>query len=402
MKELFSRVTLIILLLAQLLPAPTALASGQRPLPKLTAREEETYRRFLEDHWQTPEQYVVSKFADHDIVFIGEWHRIDHDVKLVQNLIPLLYKSGVYNLGIEFGAYDFQPKVDALITGQKYDEQLARKLLFDWRYDWGYEEYEDIYRAAWKLNHSLSAGSPKFRVVNLKTLVHHDLIHPHSQMTKADWQVAKPEGDEDKFMAAVIQREFLDKNQKALIYSGMHHAFTSFQQPIYNFDKKLLYKLNSSRMGNLVYAKIKDRAFNILLHCPWGPDDAEESEENQTYPARGIIDALMPTLKNKPVGFDLKNSPFGEIKDERCYYAIGHEGFKLSDLYDGYIYQKPLTNYRGCTVDTKFIDNSNFRQLWADLSYDPAYQAKNKTPADMIGDMTRMADIHKRMSVFWQ
>jgi len=197
MKRLFSVVTLI-LLLAQLLPAQTAIASVQRPLPELTAHQEETYGRFLKDHWQSPEQYVVSKFADHDIVLLGEWHRIDHDVKLVQNLVPLLYKSGVYNLGIEFGAYDFQPKVDALITGQEYDEQLARKLLFDWRYDWGYEEYEDIYRAAWKLNHSLPAGSPKFRVVNLKTLVHHDLIRPHSQMTKSDYQAAEPEGDEDK------------------------------------------------------------------------------------------------------------------------------------------------------------------------------------------------------------
>ncbi len=401
MKKLFSLVTLFVLL-ALLLPVPTAAESMQRPLPKLTAQEQETYGRFLKEHWQTPEHYVVSKFAEHDIVFLGEWHRISHDVKLVQNLIPMLYKSGVYNLGIEFGAYDFQPKVDELITGQKYDEQLARKLLFDWRYDWGYEEYEDLYRAVWKLNHSLPAGSPKFRVVNLKTLVHHDLEKPHSQMTKADWQAAEPEGDEDKFMAAVIQREFVDKNQKALIYSGMHHAFTSYQQPIYDFDKKRLYKLNSSRMGNLVYAKIKNRAFNILLHCPWGPDNADESEENQTYPARGIIDAIMPTLGNKRVGFDLKNSPFGEIKDEHCYYAIAHDGFKLGDLYDGYIYEKPLAAYRGCTVDAKFIDDSNFKQLLADLSDDPEFQAKIKTPADMTAYIRKMADIHQRVRVFWE
>lgn len=55
-----------------------------------------------------------------------------------------------------------------------------------------------------------------------------------------------------------------------------------------------------------------------------------------------------------------------------------------------------------CAVDTKFIDSSNFSQLSADLSYDPVYQAKIKTPADMTADMKRMANRHERMRAFWK
>ena len=32
---------------------------------------------------------------------------------------------------------------------------------------WGYKEYEDVYRTAWQLNHSLPPGAQRFRVVNL-------------------------------------------------------------------------------------------------------------------------------------------------------------------------------------------------------------------------------------------
>jgi hypothetical protein len=346
---------------------------------------------------------VVSKFIDHDLVFVGEYHRIKHDTKLIQDLIPLLYKAGVRNLGIEFGASEDQQQVDQLTTAGNYDEELARSIMFNWYYCWGYKEYEDIYRAAWQLNHSLPPGSAKFRVINLKYKVHYDLqqdesgMHPkQATASKDDWAKVYSKGDEDEYMAAVIQRQFLDKNEKALIYSGMHHAFTRYQQPIYDFQQKKLYKLNSKRMGNLVYAKIGDRAFNVLLHCPWGPKTAEETDENASYPAAGVIDALMLDYRNPEVGFDVKGTPFGQLPDDHTYYAIAHDHFKLEDLCDGYIYQRPLSQYEGSTVDAKFVNQANFQELVKDLTAYPDWKKRIKCPADMTEDMRHTADIKRR------
>ena len=47
--------------------------------------------------------YVVSKFDEHDVVFLGEVHRVKHDVEFVRDLIPHLHAHGVYYLGTEFG-----------------------------------------------------------------------------------------------------------------------------------------------------------------------------------------------------------------------------------------------------------------------------------------------------------
>src|SRR5574341_506304 len=214
------------LLLCALLFTNVGIASPQRArtepdLGKLIA--------YLTSHRQSPENYVVSKFRDHDIVFIGEYHRIKHDVELIHRLIPRLYKAGVYNLGIEFACYEDQDRADKLITASTYDEAVARLLIFHGLSDWGFKEYEDIYRAAWKLNKSLPRHAHKFRVVNLG-------YRPNwparkEQMTSSDWNKVWWHGDPDRHMADVVIKEFADKHQKALVYSGQHHAFTRESDP---------------------------------------------------------------------------------------------------------------------------------------------------------------------------
>lgn len=50
---------------------------------------------YIKTHYQSPTEYILHKFVDHDIVFLGEWHRIKHDPVLVQSLIPALYANGM-------------------------------------------------------------------------------------------------------------------------------------------------------------------------------------------------------------------------------------------------------------------------------------------------------------------
>ena len=119
---------------------------------------------YLEEHGKSPEDYVISKFADHQIVFLGEYHRIRHDVELVQRLMPLLYKAGIHNLGIEFGAEELQAEADRLVTADVYDPLLARSLMFRWEPWWGYHEYIELYHAAWDVNRSRPKGAAPFRI----------------------------------------------------------------------------------------------------------------------------------------------------------------------------------------------------------------------------------------------
>ena len=92
---------------------------------------------YLKANGKSPEDYVIEKFARYDIVFIGEFHHIKHDVELIQNLIPRLYAAEIYNLGIEFLPYEEQARIKRLINSDKYDEDLARSLMFQFDPCWG-------------------------------------------------------------------------------------------------------------------------------------------------------------------------------------------------------------------------------------------------------------------------
>jgi hypothetical protein len=358
--------------------------SQKKEMKKISPEEKQELVQYLKNHWQSPEDYVIEKFKDYDIVFIGESHRVKHNLELIYNLIPRLYQAGIYNLGIEFGCYEYQDEVDKLITASKYDEDLARLIMFKFYVIWGYKEYMDIYRKAWELNKSLPEGAPKFRVVNLAYRL------KRSPKIGLFLKILL-KGEPDVFMGKMILKEFVDKGEKALIFSGSHHAFTRYYQPRYNFEKKKLIKLNKNRMGNVVYQKIPNRVYNILLHQPWRTN---ENFDEYSYPVDGVIDTVMQEFEDKRVGFDVRGTPFGKLKDDDTYYALGYPDFTLSTMCDGYIFLNHFKDFEGCTIDTKFITEKNFQEA-LDYFDEPERREEFKKPEDFINLMKERANIKK-------
>lgn len=306
-------------------------------------------KAYLENNWKSPENYIIDKFDNYDYVFVGEYHRIKHDVELIKDLIPKLYEKGIYNLGFEFGNYQYQHLSDSLLNLTHFDRKLARKILFQSFPSWNYKEYIDIYQAAWEVNHlALAENKNKFRII----------------MLSADYDPCKEGGawkdvDPDVFMGNVVLDEIVAKNEKALIYSGIHHAFTKYKFPIYDeqIDSLEGYGI---RMGNIVYEKVKDKSFTIYLHAAW---PSAEDFDKTVMPVEGIIDSLMKQYDNKRVGFDVIKSPFGKLTSSNSYYKYGQSNFSLDKFCDGYIYQKELKDYQSMTSEEDFFTENNLQEL---------------------------------------
>lgn len=376
----------LFLIVVMLLLSSSAFPQSEK---EVSSEQEQRLIAYLKSHRMSPEDYFVGKFSGHDIVFIGEMHRVKHDVELIQNLIPRLYKAGIYNLGIEFGCYEYQNKVDRLITADIYDEKLARWLMFQWYVEWGFKEYMDIYRKAWELNKSLPKGARRFRVVNLGYKAGWNELK--EDMTSEQWKKVWYKGDPDEQMAQVVLKEFVDKGEKALIYSGAHHAFTHYKQPVYDFENKKLIRFTENRMGNIVQAKIPSRVFNILLHYPWA---SKTSLDDNRYPVGGVIDKVMREFTDKRVGFDVAGSPFGELRDDQTYYSVGYSEFTLATFCDGYIFQKQFKDYEGCTVDVEFIRQDNLHEAIDNLP-NPRGRKLITKPEDLLDDMRKDANVKR-------
>ncbi len=354
--------------------------------------------QYLKHNYTTPEEYVISKFNDHDIVFIGEFHRIKQNVELIQHLIPMLYKNGIYILGTEFGRREDQHLIDSLLNSARYDENLARRIIFNQFVHWGYREYVDIYRAAWQLNQSISEQGRKFRILGLNDSPDWSIIR--SQKDREDPAIMRKvwRGGGEHLWAKVILDEVVAKGEKALIYCGIHHAFTEYKQPIFDEQKKMFIRFEEGRMGNFVYNKIGKRAITIYMHAVW-PSCRGYSKPN-VYPTDGIIDAVMAGMEPKyqRVGFDTRGTPFGKLPGETSIYKHGYVDFSLEKFCDGYIYQMPLSKYEGVTPIKGFINNENIDRARAQ-SPNPWF--RNATIEDFYDASRQSADIKKRFARFW-
>ncbi len=375
---------------------------GKLPLPTIPPGQKAKLKNYLDQHRQSPVEYVVSKFADHDIVFLGEYHRIKHDVELVQRLIPALYQAGVFNLGIEFASFDDQPKIDSMLTAADYDSALAARFLWnEWPW-WGYQEYADLFKAAWEVNNSLPDSAPKFRIIGLNVRADWSLVwseedRNNPEIMKKVWK----EGNGDAFMASVILKELVAKNQKGLIYSGINHAYTKYRQPVYDVSKKKLKRLFNRRMGNLVYAQIGEKCCTIFLHSPW--PSAKGYSKHSVYPADGIIDALFAELGADyyPVGFDTHGTPFGNLTGETSYWKYGYPHFTLEQYCDGYIFSKPLSQYEGVSVIKNWFTEENRLQAIAQIANpDPRVKDTTRTVSDLYEGLKWDADFGRRFRIF--
>lgn len=365
-------------------------AFGQN-LPEVDLKLKAELKNYIRNHYMTPEEYIISKFKEHDIIFVGEHGYIKHDVELIQNLIPLLYRNGVFVLGTEFARREDQYLIDSLLNSTIYDEKLARLITFQFYVHKGFQEYVDIYKAAWELNHNMPNGSRKFRIIGLNDSPDWSFVKTPEDRDKGSVMRKVWQGGGEHLWAKTILDTVFAKGEKALIYSGMHHAFTEYKQPIY-FQHKFI-RFEDTRMGNHVFREIGKRAITICLHHPWV--NVEGYDKPRVYPVDGIIDAVMEKMEPQyqRAGFDTKGTPFGKLTGETSFYKHGYTNFTLEMFCDGYIYQKPFSKYEGVTPIKEFVNETNIDQARAQ-SPEPSFRTASIEDFDQ--DAIRTADMIKR------
>ncbi len=308
--------------------AAVAAANAQSPVMNEPLRKE--LADYLVAHFQSPEDYVVSKFKDHDLVFLGEAaHGVRQNLLFLHKLIPRLYSAGVLNVGYEMIFSDEQPEVDKLLNAETYDETKALTLLFHWdaQNGWAYQEYADVLHAVWTLNHGLPKGAPRFRIVGTDMRPDWSLVKPGDNVTSRPtrwkaWagsnQIAR-----NVWMNAVMRREFVDKGLKALIYTGAGHTplyVTRDEREETGLRFSVAYQI-SRHLGSRVTSLV------ILSGANQNPVIAE-------------LMAVLPA-RYQVLGFDLKGTPVGALPlPERFAGTIvtDRKSLTFADYMDGIVY----------------------------------------------------------------
>jgi len=338
----------------------------------------------------SPEDYLISKFKEADIILLAEDHGVKENLDFVRNLIPKLYENGIYMLGMEFGAYEDQKQLDSLINAPKYDEQLARQLMFNYNTRWAITEYMAIYKAAWEWNRSLPEQAKKFRVLNIS--YQYDWEKFEKVRTPENMKKVFPLGNTEDFRCALLEREVLSSHEKILVLTGTIHAFTSYHFPYYDYTSPGFVRYENRFLGNLLYSKYGKKVIAVALHQPFF--NYPNHQPSLTSPAAGKLETIISKCYKGPVGFDLKKSLIGELRDF-SYYSMGYIDFTLADLFDGYIFLKPIKELSSCTVDYKFMDDTNWEKAIRN-NPDPDWHPRPETKEQYWKMVEEFMNIEKR------
>jgi len=333
---------------------------------------------FIREDATSPDEYIINKFNIYDVVLLGEHHIIKENLLFIQELIPKLYKNGIYAVGMEFGASEVQGKLDQLINAEIYDEDLANEIMYTYNVTWAFKEYIDIYKAAWKINRSLPDDAKKFRIINLSYIFQWDKFtgfrNPESM------KAVFPKGPADKHRAEIIEKEILNKNEKILALVGTPHAYTKYASAYFMYNADNFFAYDHFWLGNRLFKKYPNKVFNIILHQSF---TKKYNDQYMTIsPLDGSIEKLMRINDNRPVGFDLIGSPIGNLRDQSLH-NIGYENFKLGQLFDGYIFLEPLNELEGCTVVKGFVDEENIEHTLQQFP-DPDWHKAMNSLKDII------------------
>jgi hypothetical protein len=390
------KITLFPLLLISLFLSPIQGEEQEKqPLPPLDSSLQEELASYISEQFRSPTDYIIDKFGEHDIVFLGETHRVKNQVELAHHLIPLLYENGIYNLAYEFANCCDQSLIDSLINADEYDQALAYRVSFNhWPY-MGYKEYIDVYKAAWELNRKLPANAKKFRIIGLNSRADFSLLKKSEDVNNPEiMRKVRPEGPRDSVMAVTIMREIVERGEKGLVYCGFGHAFTKYRWPRGGRIKCSVFTDKVGTAGNIIHEKIGDRCMSILIHSPWYA--LNDGEPLFVYAVDGILDTLMLTIDEqyREIGFDVVGTPFAQLPGKTAYWSLGDPEFSLGTICDGYIYLCPLSEYEGVSVAEGFITEKN-RVKTIMQSGNVERRDTTTTVSEIIKGMERTADLER-------
>lgn len=334
-------------------------------------------RMLIELIEMNPIDFILKVFETKDIVFLAEDHAVKENLLFVKKLIPYLYKKGIRVLGMEFGAQEDQSRLDQLLTSQSFDRMIARDIMFNYNVFFPYKKYMDLYEAIQQFNLTLNSHEPPFMILNLSYV--YDWTQYSEPYTDEKRSRVFHQGDIETFRYNIVKTRIIEKNLKILILTGTIHAITKYR-----------FQHTPNRFfGQLVYDELPNQTYSIYLHEYFKDDNGLKNS-----PSEGEIEVYCLPY-SEGLGMDLQTHKIGDYKVESAYKE-DRSCVLMKDIFDGYIYLKPLKMRSGCTIDIDFLKNKNFNQVLSQFP-DPNWHKPPKTLREYWKMVKNYVNLEKRL-----
>lgn len=316
------------------------------------------YVEFLKKENISAKDYVIDLFEKNDLVVICErFHpeltqydlflEISKDQRFIKN---------VGNIFIETCGRSQEGKIDFFLKSENISNELADSLVIEINRNsslhplWHNYNFPYFLKGLQNINNELQL-TQKINLYPSDVTV--DWKNMDSSKYKEFW---KSTGYRDSLMADYIINKFetiqLDKSErkKALVIMNYRHAFgNDFMYP----DNE-----KPENVGRYLFEKYPNRVANVLLNTlTFG----SENENDIIAITDGKWDASFKNSNKDNIGFDLKNSPFGN--DYFDLWTFTEHNFKYSDVFNGFIYFTPIEKIKLVVGVPNIVDSSFLPEL---------------------------------------
>ena len=300
------------------------------------------YVAFLSQPHAAPVDYILGLFDDHDLVIVCErFHGETTQWDLLFDLVgDARFTSRVGHVFTELGVSNLQPALDELMgTPALEDRELNRRLLAIYRdlsfhTIWAKSNFFDFLSRVYRLNQGLE---PEKRVA-----IHFsDVPFEWQGMTAERYAAFQATlGERDQVMARQVSDGFRalelsdDPRKKALVVMNFRHAFNDF---IDGSGKR------TDNVGRYLFEAFPGRLANVMLNSVALLPGTTDAGAVAAPAQEGRWDAAFAVVGEPETGFDLAGSPFG---DDDFDYHFRYSGITYADVFDGFIFYKPLREHR--------------------------------------------------------
>ncbi len=367
-----------------------ALYRHRRELPPLQPAVIDELAEWLRIHGADPLTYVCDLFERHQVVFVGHHTPTRRAGLFLQDLVAAAYRSGVGIVAMEYACVDDQARLDAVVTGATFDEQLARDALLRWgiRHNFAYREYLNVLSAVWEVNRRFVGSGPPMRVLALDYDLDLDAVTDTADLrTSYAWPHLRSRGPVSAHMCDVLLAEVVEPGHRALVLARTAHALTRARRLPHRVWDAIDAEIVGGQVvgaANRVYEVVADRAVTVLIHEPL-PADGELCD--YALVADGVLDAAFAMHDDLavPLAFDVDQGPAARLG---CTTSLDRG--PLGGLATGWIYLEPDYERRAPTplpepVPAVYVEHARRYAL------DPALRDETSTPGDFAAAVSESA-----------
>jgi len=292
---------------------------------------------YAKKNGQDPKAFLLDKLANHQLVIYGELHKRKASWDLLQSVLndPLFAKN-TGTVFLEMSSNE-QDKLNLFFAGKTLDKELLLDIFRGVQTEgWDDRGMYEFAIGLWNLNQKLTLNQ-KIKVILA------DIARPYSTLrTTEEFNNHFNNGkDRNEKMADMVEAGLKSRsdNRGALFIVGAAHAFKA---------RVAIGGNSSAPVGAIpkisAGAQLKERLSDSNVYITFTHSARINNVGSVSGLTRkGIFDYAFAQTGNKPMAFNLKDSPFGKERFDSFLELDFVEGIgSYENNFDGYIFLMPL------------------------------------------------------------